>query len=174
MLVHVSIGVILCVLLTRFYHNVSVSAAPEGSGTTEARSAEAWTSKAGTAGIRVDVASWNRCFRLGEVVARYVHDVLPVDVHDRVDERYLTLGEGVVEAVCRRADNRPACLAAAAMSMVMMLHVSPHGKHLLSFLITCVTFAGKWTRVTSRSGFAEYRKGNSRRRKEIAGRRHLT
>lgn len=163
-------------LLTRFYHNGSVSAAPEGSGTTEARSAEAWSSKAGTVGIRVDVASWNRCFRLGEVVARYVHDVLPVDVHDRVDERYLTLGEGVVEAVCRRADNRlcPARMAAAAMSMVMVLHVSPHGKHLLSFLITCVTIAGKWTRVTSRSCFAVYRKGNSRRRKELAGRRHLT
>ncbi len=130
-------------LLTRFYHNASVTAAPEESGITEARSAEAWSAEARTVGIRVNVAARNCCFGLGEVVSRDVHDVLPVDVHNRMDERNFALGEGVVEAVRRRADDWPssARMAAAAIS-ASAVFVSTHGGHLLSSSITCAVPAG--------------------------------
>ncbi len=160
-------------LLTRFYHNRSVATSPEGSWSAKTWSAKARTSESWT--ISVDIAARNGCFALGEVVARHVHDVLPVDVYNRMDERNFALCEGVMEPVCRRADDRlPDALVASAavtMSMVMVMHMSPHGKHLLSFLITCMRTGAGWTLVTSRSCFAHWRSGNTCRRRETAGRR---
>ena len=116
----------------------SVMAAAEESGITAAWFAEARFAEARIVGIRVDVAAGNRGFALGKVMARDVHDVLPVDVHNRMDERNFALGEGVMEAVHRRADDwlSAARMASAAIS-ASAIFVSTHGGHLLSSSIKC-------------------------------------